>query len=65
MGHYYLGQGRSKAGRARGVDRQIVNIPSNAPLRGNRNCAEQGVPAQRTGCYRAVRLAVCNEENQL
>jgi hypothetical protein len=34
------------------------NIPSDAPLCGNRNCTKQGVPAQR-----AVRLAVHYEAN--
>jgi hypothetical protein len=43
--------------------RPVDNVPSEAPLGGNRKCTEQGVPAQRAGCSSAVRLAVRNEEN--
>jgi hypothetical protein len=41
----------------------VDNVPSDAPLGGNRKCTERGVPAQRAGCCTAVRLAVHNEAN--
>jgi hypothetical protein len=39
----------------------VDNVPSDAPLGGNRKCTEQSVPAPNTGCSGAVRLAVRNE----
>jgi hypothetical protein len=39
------------------------NVPRYAPLSGNRKRTEQGVLAQPTGCYSAVRLTVLSEGN--
>jgi hypothetical protein len=41
----------------------VDNVPSDAPLCGNRKCAEQGVTGQPTVCSGAVRVAVRNEGN--
>jgi hypothetical protein len=57
------GKGRQKGGMFGESAGPVDNIPSDAPLGGNRKCTEQGVPAQRAGFSRAFRLAVRNEAN--
>jgi hypothetical protein len=43
----------------------VDNVPSDTPLGGNRKSTEQGVPAQRAGYSRAVRLEVRYEANMV
>jgi hypothetical protein len=57
------GTGGQKGGKFGESTGPVDNVLSDTPLGGNRKCTEQGVPAQRTGCSSAVRLAVCYEAN--
>jgi hypothetical protein len=57
----FAGTGGQKEGLFGESTGPVDNVPSDAPLGGNRKCTEQSVPAPSTGCSGAVRLAVRNE----
>jgi hypothetical protein len=59
------GTGKQKGGLFGESTGPVDNVPSDAPLRGNRKCTDQGVSGQPTGCSSAVRLAVRNEGDQV